>query len=97
MSKAASKLNASVRDRGLNLLLIVQLEIGEKLGKGSSGGLYKGKYLSQDVAIKIIEIDEYRNSELDSDTHVCAPASGRLQVFKQEVSIMRSVPICLKP
>jgi serine/threonine protein kinase len=67
------------------------LEIGEKLGKGSSGGLFKGKYLSQDVAIKIIEIDEYHNSEIDSDTHVCAPASGRLQVFKQEVSIMRLV------
>jgi hypothetical protein len=67
----------------------MQLEIGEKLGNGSSGGLYKGKYLSQDIAIKIIEIDEYNNSGIDSDTHRSAPASERLQIFKQEVSIMR--------
>lgn len=69
----------------------VQLEIGEKLGHGSSGGLYKGKYLSQDVAIKIIEIDEYNNSGIDSGTHRSAFASERLQIFKQEVSIMRYV------
>jgi len=67
----------------------VQLEIGEILGNGSSGGLYKGKYLSQDVAIKIIEIDEDNNSAIDSDTHRSAPAAERLQIFKQEVSIMR--------
>lgn len=67
------------------------LEIGEKLGNGSTGRLYKGKYLSQDVAIKIIEIDEYNSSGTDSDTHRSAPASERLQIYKQEVSIMRLV------
>lgn len=66
-----------------------QLEIGEKLGTGSTGRLYKGKYLSQDVAIKIIEIDEYNGSGTDSDTHRSAPAAERLQIYKQEVSIMR--------
>lgn len=69
----------------------MQLEIGEKLGNGSSGGLFKGKYLSQDVAIKIAEIDEYNNSGVDSDAQKSAPASERLQIFKQEVSIMRYV------
>jgi hypothetical protein len=72
-----------------NLFFAVQLEIGEKLGNGSTGRLYKGKYLSQDVAIKIIEIDEYNSSGTDSDTHRSAPASERLQIYKQEVSIMR--------
>lgn len=67
------------------------LEIGEKLGTGSTGRLYKGKYLSQDVAIKIIEIDEYNGSGTDSDTHRSAPAAERLQIYKQEVSIMRLV------
>ncbi|KAG0593244.1 hypothetical protein KC19_1G315100 [Ceratodon purpureus] len=67
------------------------LEIGEKLGNGSTGRLYKGKYLSQDVAIKVIEIDEYNSSGTDSDTHRSAPASERLQIYKQEVSIMRLV------
>lgn len=66
----------------------VQLEIGEKLGTGSTGRLFKGTYLSQDVAIKIMEIDEY-SSGTDSDTHRSTPASERLQIYKQEVSIMR--------
>lgn len=67
----------------------LQLEIGEKLGNGSTGRLYKGKYLSQDVAVKIIEIDEYNSSGTDSDTQRSAPAAERLQIYKQEVSIMR--------
>lgn len=66
------------------------LEIGEKLGTGSTGRLFKGTYLSQDVAIKIMEIDEY-SSGTDSDTHRSTPASERLQIYKQEVSIMRLV------
>ena len=66
----------------------VQLEFGENLGNGSIGRLFKGTYLSQGVAIKIMEIDEY-GSGSESDTHRSAPAAERLQIFKQEVSIMR--------
>jgi hypothetical protein len=67
----------------------VQLQVGEKLGNGSTGRLYKGKYLSQDVAIKVIEIDDCNGSGTDSDTHRSTPAAERLQIYKQEVSIMR--------
>ncbi|KAG0580913.1 hypothetical protein KC19_4G210100 [Ceratodon purpureus] len=67
------------------------LEFGGKLGNGSTGSLFKGTYMSQDVAIKIMEIDECNGSGTESDTHRSAPASERLQIFKQEVSIMRLV------
>lgn len=67
-----------------------QLHIGEKLGTGSTGQLYKGTYLSQDVAIKIIEIDDCNSSGMDGGTHRSAPAAERLQIYKQEISIMRS-------
>lgn len=67
------------------------LEFGEKLGKGSTGRLFKGRYLSQDVAIKIMEIDHCGSSGSDSDTQRSSPASERLQIFKQEVLIMRLV------
>ena len=67
----------------------MQLEFGGKLGNGSTGSLFKGTYMSQDVAIKIMEIDECNGSGTESDTHRSAPASERLQIFKQEVSIMR--------
>lgn len=70
---------------------LAQLEFGEKLGKGSTGRLFKGRYLSQDVAIKIMEIDDCGTSGSDSDTHRSSPASERLQIFKQEVLIMRLV------
>ncbi|KAL2613531.1 hypothetical protein R1flu_025223 [Riccia fluitans] len=66
------------------------LEIGEKLGGGSSGRLHRGKYLSQEVAIKIIELTEV-NMENDSGTLRSVPAVELLQMFKQEVSIMRLV------
>lgn len=64
----------------------LQLHIGENLGTGSTGRLFKGKYLSQDVAIKIIEIAECRT---DGDTYQSSPAAERLQIYKQEISIMR--------
>ncbi|KAL3679475.1 hypothetical protein R1sor_022431 [Riccia sorocarpa] len=66
------------------------LVIGDRLGGGSSGRLYKGQYLSQDVAIKIIELNEY-SMENESGTHRTVPAAELLQMFKQEVSIMRLV------
>lgn len=67
------------------------LHIGERLGTGSTGQLFKGKYLSQDVAIKIIEIDECNGSGTDGDTHQSRQAAERLQIYKQEISIMRLV------
>ncbi|KAG6544341.1 hypothetical protein Mapa_014175 [Marchantia paleacea] len=66
------------------------LVIGERLGGGSSGRLYRGQYLSQDVAIKIIELNEL-NVENESGTLRSVPAVELLQMFKQEVSIMRLV------
>jgi serine/threonine protein kinase len=63
--------------------------IGEKLGNGSSGQLYRGKYMSQDVAIKMIALDEHHSMDTDSDSLRAFPASERLQTFKQEISIMR--------
>lgn len=66
-----------------------QLHIGEQLGTGSTGRLFKGKYLSQDVAIKIIEIGDYTGSGTDADTHQSSLAAERLQIYKQEISIMR--------
>lgn len=66
-----------------------QLQIGEQLGTGSTGRLFKGKYLSQEVAIKIIEIGDCSGSGTDGDTHQSAPAAERLQIYKQEISIMR--------
>ena len=65
-----------------------QLQIGEQLGIGSTGRLVKGKYLSQDVAIKIIEIGDSSASGSDKD-HQTALAAERLQIYKQEISIMR--------
>ncbi|CAM6106661.1 unnamed protein product [Calypogeia fissa] len=66
------------------------LQIGERLGGGCSGRLYKGKYLSQEVAIKIMELDDM-NVENESGTLRTVPAAELLQMFKQEVSIMRLV------
>ncbi|KAJ7521008.1 hypothetical protein O6H91_19G033800 [Diphasiastrum complanatum] len=66
------------------------LVIGERLGGGSSGRLYRGKYLSQDVAIKIILLDE-EHAEPDVGTSSAKSATKLLQIFKQEVSIMRLV------
>lgn len=68
---------------------VLQLQVGEQLGHGSIGQLYKGKYLSQDVAIKVIEIDASSGNSTGSDTYRIAPATERLQIYKQEVSIMR--------
>jgi len=70
-------------------IICPQLHIGEKLGAGSTGQLFKGKYLSQEVAIKIIEIDDCNGGGTDGDTHRSAPAAERLQIYKQEISIMR--------
>ncbi len=67
----------------------MQLVIGEPLGKGSSGQLYRGKYMSQDVAIKMIALVDGHNVDMDSDSLQACPASERLQTFKQEFSIMR--------
>ncbi|EFJ32295.1 hypothetical protein SELMODRAFT_451542 [Selaginella moellendorffii] len=66
------------------------LHIGARLGGGSSGRLYRGKYRGQDVAIKVIMLDE-ADGHSDSGTLRGAPAAELLQVFKQEVSIMRMV------
>lgn len=67
------------------------LHIGENLGTGSTGRLFKGTYLSQDVAIKIIEIAECNGSATDGDTCQASLAAERLQIYKQEISIMRLV------
>ncbi|PTQ44891.1 hypothetical protein MARPO_0017s0016 [Marchantia polymorpha] len=64
-----------------------ELVIGERRGGGSSGRLYRGQYLSQDIAIKIIEL----NVKNESGTLRSIPAVELLQMFKQEVSIMRLV------
>jgi hypothetical protein len=50
--------------------------------------LYKGKYLSQEVAVKVMELDDM-NIENESGTLRTVPAVELLQMFKQEVSIMR--------
>jgi hypothetical protein len=66
------------------------LVIGEKLGKGSSGQLYRGKYMSQDVAIKMIALDNDHDMDAQgADSLRAFPASELLHTFKQEVSIMR--------
>ncbi|KAH9541775.1 hypothetical protein CY35_14G083500 [Sphagnum magellanicum] len=68
------------------------LVIGEKLGKGSSGQLYRGKYMSQDVAIKMIALDnDHDMGTQGADSLRAFPASELLHTFKQEVSIMRLV------
>ncbi|GMY11148.1 serine/threonine-protein kinase STY17 [Fagus crenata] len=54
-----------------------QLEIGNKVGSGSFGDLYKGTYFSQEVAIKILK-PERVNTEM-------------LREFSQEVYILRKV------
>lgn len=66
-----------------------QLDIGDHLGTGSTGRLYKGTYLSQDVAIKIIEIAECSGGMRDGDSNSSGLAAERLQIYKQEISIMR--------
>ncbi|WOL15548.1 serine/threonine-protein kinase STY46-like [Canna indica] len=53
------------------------LKMGEKFGSGSCGDLYRGNYLGQDVAIKIIRSD-----------HLNEPL---LLEFQQEVSILKNV------
>jgi hypothetical protein len=45
--------------------------------------------MSQDVAIKMIALDERHSVDTDSDSLRAFPASERLQIFKQEISIMR--------
>ncbi|XP_013604103.1 PREDICTED: serine/threonine-protein kinase HT1-like isoform X3 [Brassica oleracea var. oleracea] len=54
-----------------------QLKFGHKIASGSYGNLYKGTYLSQEVAIKILK-PERLDSELEKE-------------FSQEVFIMRKV------
>lgn len=56
---------------------------------GSTGLLYRGKYLGQDVAIKVMEIEDCHTSSSDSDAQSTTPSIERLQTFIQEVSIMR--------
>ncbi|KAH8946396.1 hypothetical protein BDL97_12G092300 [Sphagnum fallax] len=68
-----------------------QLVLGEKLGMGSTGLLYRGTYLGQDVAIKVMEIEDCHSSSSDSDAPSTTPSIERLQTFIQEVSIMRLV------
>eukprot|EP00897_Mesotaenium_endlicherianum_P006636 jgi/Mesen1/5/ME1029549C01927 len=65
----------------------LQLELGERLGGGSSGRLYRGVYRGQDVAIKVIVLADM-TGEGNSGSLRAAPASELLQMFKQEVSIM---------
>jgi hypothetical protein len=67
----------------------LQLVLGEKLGMGSTGLLYRGTYLGQDVAIKVMEIEDCHSSSSDSDAPSTTPSIERLQTFIQEVSIMR--------
>ena len=64
--------------------------MGAKLGSGSSGRLYRGNYRGQDVAVKVIRIMEGVASTTEhSGTFRNQSASELLQLFKQEVSIMR--------
>lgn len=67
----------------------MQLDFGEKLGNGLTCRLCKGTHLSQDVAIKIMEIEKYNGGGTEPDTHRSDTTSERLQIFKQEFSIMR--------
>ncbi|XP_043722193.1 serine/threonine-protein kinase STY46-like isoform X2 [Telopea speciosissima] len=53
------------------------LKIGEKIASGSCGDLYRGVYLSQDVAVKILR-SEHLNESLEIE-------------FAQEVTILREV------
>ncbi|KAJ4951771.1 hypothetical protein NE237_028603 [Protea cynaroides] len=53
------------------------LKIGEKIASGSCGDLYRGIYLSQDVAVKILK-SEHLNESLEVE-------------FAQEVTILREV------
>ncbi|GMH22991.1 hypothetical protein Nepgr_024834 [Nepenthes gracilis] len=68
------------------------LQFGNKVASGSHGGLYKGMYCSQEVAIKVFK-PEHINTDL-------------LKEFTQEVYIMRKVRhknvvqfigVCTKP
>lgn len=75
------------------LFFCLQLSLGTKLGSGSSGRLYRGIYRGQDVAVKVIRLWESTNGaggpEDLSGTLRAQPASELLQLFQQEVSIMR--------
>lgn len=53
------------------------LEMGKKVGSGSCGDLYHGRYLGQDVAVKVLK-HECLNKELECE-------------FSQEVMILRKV------
>ncbi|GAQ86356.1 ATMRK serine/threonine protein kinase-like [Klebsormidium nitens] len=65
------------------------LDIGERLGGGSSGRLYRGRYRGSDVAVKVILLEDLGVEA--SGTLRAAPAGELIQMFKQEVSIMRIV------
>ncbi|RVW37120.1 Serine/threonine-protein kinase STY46 [Vitis vinifera] len=51
------------------------LKIGERIASGSCGDLYRGVYLGQDVAVKILR-SEHLNESLEDE-------------FEQEVAILR--------
>eukprot|EP00261_Vitis_vinifera_P031002 XP_019072245.1 PREDICTED: serine/threonine-protein kinase STY8 isoform X2 [Vitis vinifera] len=53
------------------------LKIGERIASGSCGDLYRGVYLGQDVAVKILR-SEHLNESLEDE-------------FEQEVAILREV------
>ncbi|KAH6782531.1 hypothetical protein C2S51_007824 [Perilla frutescens var. frutescens] len=53
------------------------LKIGEKIAAGSCGDLYRGVYLCQDVAVKVLK-SEHLNNSLEGE-------------FAQEVAILRQV------
>eukprot|EP00850_Spirogloea_muscicola_P001579 SM000006S19344 [mRNA] locus=s6:214523:219235:+ [translate_table: standard] len=66
------------------------LELGSRLGGGSSGRLYRAKYRGQDVAVKVIMLADGSLEGISGSLRP-APGSELLQMFKQEVAIMRIV------
>lgn len=83
------------------------LVIHERLGGGASGRLYRGEYKGQDVAIKVMSLENTASSEGRENESVQGPgmveagvlsgslrgntAESLLQCFKQEVAIMKMV------
>eukprot|EP00271_Cylindrocystis_brebissonii_P021928 TRINITY_DN816_c1_g5_i1.p1 TRINITY_DN816_c1_g5~~TRINITY_DN816_c1_g5_i1.p1 ORF type:complete len:761 (-),score=96.42 TRINITY_DN816_c1_g5_i1:1107-3389(-) len=67
------------------------LQLRERLGSGSSGRLYRGVYRGQDVAVKVITVAGKNQEEIGSGSLKPAPVEELLQLFKQEVAIMRVV------
>lgn len=65
------------------------LNVGEVLGQGSFGKVFKGRWNGQDVAIKAVEFDSSQDQEYDQETALMAQCQDR--------RIVQLLGICKEP